>query len=292
MKKSYLYAGVAIFCWSSVATVAKLLLGDINSTQLLWISSLLAALFLLVVNVANGKIKMLKGFKPKEYAVVILIGLPGSLLYYMFFYAGADLMPASQAFIVNYLWPIMSVVFACVILKERMTVKKAIAIIVSFAGVGIVTGTELVSLNGKTLTGAVLCILGAVSYGLFTALNQRFNYDKSISVMLTYFATFAITCVMVIASGDLFVPKPVQLIGFAWNGMFTVGLANTLWMMALEKGNTAKISNLAYITPFLSLVWTSLVLKEKISINSVIGLVVIVLGILIQLKNGKKTETE
>ena len=65
----------------------------------------------------------------------------------------------------------------------------------------------------------------------------------------------------------------------------TSAIGFTSWVMALEKGDTAKISNLAYITPFLSLIWIALILKEKISIFSIIGLIVIVLGIIIQLKD-------
>ena len=58
--------------------------------------------------------------------------------------------------------------------------------------------------------------------------------------------------------------------------------------MAIESGETEKISNLAYITPILSMVWTSLILKETITIQSVIGLAVILLGILIQLWTGSR----
>ena len=66
-----------------------------------------------------------------------------------------------------------------------------------------------------------------------------------------------------------------------------MAIGNTAWALALEKGNTAKVSNLAYITPCLSLICTALILKEQISILSVAGLCVIVLGILIQLKEKK-----
>ena len=56
------------------------------------------------------------------------------------------------------------------------------------------------------------------------------------------------------------------------------------------RGNTAKISNLAYITPFLSMVCARVVLGEPIRLYSVLGLTVIVGGILIQLKPSKKAE--
>ena len=209
----------------------------------------------------------------------------------MFYYAGTDILQASQAFIINYLWPIMSVVFACILLGEKMTVRKIIAILMSFAGVIIVVaGKGIGAIDKNTLIGAALCIAGAISYGLFTGLNQKYFYDKRVSMMINYFVTFALTTIINAVAGDLFVPTLAQVGGFAWNGIFTVAIANTAWAVALESGKTAKISNLAYITPFLSLVWTSLILKEELSPWSVIGLTVIVGGILIQLTDKKQNK--
>lgn len=283
MKKSYIFAATAIFFWSTVAAVCKLLLEALDNFQLLWASSFLAAMFLLIVNIYSGDIKKLSGYTAKDYIVSILTGIPGTFFYYVFYYAGTDILPASQAFIINYLWPIMSVVFACIILKEKVTVRKCLAIAISFVGVGIVTGGSLSGFNVNTIKGAVFCVAGAVSYGIFTSLNQKYNYDKKISIMLSYSVTFVLTTVINGIGGKLFVPDTVQLLGFAWNGIFTMAIANTAWTMALESGNTAKISNLAYITPFLSLVWTFLILEEPLNIYSVVGLIVIVSGIFIQL---------
>ena len=112
MKKTYLYALISIFFWSTVSAITKLLLSSYDNFQVLWISAFFAASFLIVLNVVTGQIKLLKNYKPKDYALSLLAGLPGTFFYYLFFYAGTDLMPASQAFIVNYTWPIMSIVFA------------------------------------------------------------------------------------------------------------------------------------------------------------------------------------
>ncbi len=294
MKKEYILAGISIFCWSTIATTAKLLLGDINNFQLVWANVFFAVIALLVYNIFTGKIKELKAYKLKDYIKIILVGFPGLFLYYVFYYAGTALMPASQAFIVNYLWPVMSVLFACILLGEKLTLRKGIALLVSFLGVVIVTGADI---KGNILGGTVCCILGAVSYGLFTILNQKVHYEKSVSNMISYAVSFLLTTVINAAMGNLFIPSGVQLAGFAWNGIFAMALANTGWILALESGKTAKISNLAYITPFISLIWTSLILKEQISWYSVIGLLFIVGGILIQLKDkkgygGKKNATE
>lgn len=285
MKKTYIYALISIFFWSTVSAITKLLLSSYDNFQVLWISAFFAASFLIVLNVVTGKIKLLKNYKPKDYARSLLAGLPGTFFYYLFFYAGTDLMPASQAFIVNYTWPIMSIVFACIILKEKMTLRKGIAVGLSFLGVVIVMGDSFSQLNGKVLTGALCCILGAISYGIFTSLSQKFAYEKCNSMMLNYVVTFVLTSIINAFRGNLFVPTWIEAAGFAWNGMFTMGIATTLWALALESGQTAKISNLAYITPFVSLVWVSLLLKEELHYSFLIGLAVIIIGVFIQLKD-------
>ena len=283
MKKHYALASVSILCWSTVATVIKLLLGSLSSMEILCISVFFAGLFLLVVNLITGNVKKMKAYKLKDYITMVLIGIPGTFLYYIFYYTGTSMMLASQAFIINYLWPIMSVIFALIILKEKLTRLKAVAIIISFVGVIIVTGKDLLAFNSTTLLGAMFCVLGAMSYGLFSALNQKFGYDKKISMMIFYFTSFTLTLTVNLLSGGFSEITPIHIIGFAYNGIFTMALANTCWMIALEAHDTAKISNLAYITPFLSLIWTAVFLKEEITLTSILGLLVIVSGILLQL---------
>lgn len=285
MKKNYLYAGVAILLWSTIATISKLLLGTMNSYQVLMVSSLFAALFLFAAAVINGKIKLLKGYRLKDYFITLIIGIPGTFMYYAFLYLGTERMAASQAFMINYLWPIMSIIFACIILKEKLTARKWIAVMLSFLGVLTVAGGDILNFNPGTLVGVLLCVLAAASYGAFTALNRKWNYDDGLTVMLAYFATFILTLIINIFMGEKLSLGALAILGFAWNGICTMGIATVAWALALKSGGTAKISNLAYITPFLSLVWTFFILHEPIKPLSVLGLAIIVLGIFIQLKD-------
>lgn len=291
MKKQYLYAFISIFLWSTVATAAKLLLSDFNNFQVLFVSSLFAGLALLIFYLTPKKRKIFKTFRPKDYLMMILVGLPGMFLYYVFYFGGASGLPANQAFIINYLWPIMSVIFACLLLKESVTVRKIIAIALSFVGIIIVTGGDLLSFRKETLLCALLCFAAAVCYGLFTALNQKYPYDAGIVMMIGSFVAFLLTGIIIFIRKDFFTLNLTQTLGFAYNGILTMAIPNTLWILALMRGNTAKISNLAYMTPFLSMLCARVILGEPIRLYSVLGLTVIVLGIFIQLKPSKKKET-
>ena len=139
------------------------------------------------------------------------------------------------------------------------------------------------------MAGCLLsCFAAAVCYGLFNALSKKANYDSGFINMLSFFVTFVITTVILALKKDFFTLSFTEFLGFTWNGVFTMAIPNTLWVLALKKGNTAKISNLAYITPFLSMVWTMLFLREPLNVFSIIGLVIMVCGILIQLKEPEK----
>ncbi len=287
MKKSYIYAAAAIGMWSTMATVSKLLLGEMDSYKVLCVSTFFAAAAMLVVNLCSKKWKLMKSYRLKDYLKMAAIGMPGVFLYYTFYYFGTERMPASQAFIINYLWPIMSIIFACIVLKEKMTVRKIIAVILSFLGVFTVAGDDLIHFNADTVVGMLFCFVAAVCYGLYTAINKKSNYDKQVSMTVAVFTAFLPSLIIVlVGGGDLWV-KPMQLPGLLWNGVFTIALANLAWALALSAGNTAKVSNLAYITPFLSLVWTFFILKEPIDPMAILGLCMIVVGIFIQLRDNK-----
>ena len=69
MKKSYIFAGISILIWSTIATVSKLLLGQLSNFQVLFISCFFAFLFLLIVSIITGDIKILKTYKFKDYII-------------------------------------------------------------------------------------------------------------------------------------------------------------------------------------------------------------------------------
>ena len=65
MKKEYICAIISVLLWSTTAIVSKLLLGSLDSMQILLVSSLFSFIFLLIINCINGSIKEIKKYKPK-----------------------------------------------------------------------------------------------------------------------------------------------------------------------------------------------------------------------------------
>lgn len=283
MKKSYVYAGITIFIWSTIALVSDLLLKTMDSMQVLAISSLFAFLFLLILNAAKGNLKELKTLKIKDYLILLGLGSMGIFLYYFFLYFGMELLQdPDKSFIINYLWPLATVLFACILLKEKFTTLKGVAILLSFFGVALTTTGGSLTMNKTQLLGAVFCVLAATAYGLFSVLNKRCNYNNYLAMMFFYLATFLISGIYLWLQGEPLSLNVWQVLGLAYNGICTFAIAYTLWAVALAAGDTAKISNLAYMTPFLSMVWTGLYYQKPPNLFSILGLICIVAGILIQ----------
>lgn len=288
MKKQYLYAFGAIGFWSTTATVSKLLLHSYTTMQVLALSSAIAAVFLLIANGLKGNLKKLKSYSFRDFLITSGVGLLGTFGYDAMLYMGIDHLLASQAMIINYLWPMMAVVAGCILMKEKMTFRKTIAVIMSFVGVTIVTSNgSLHGFAGSSLEGALCCVLAAVFYGLFVAFNKRLAYDSMVSMMLYYAQSAVIAFVCVLFRGGMPAMGGMEMLGFLWIGIFCHAIAYVSWALAMKHGETAKVANLAYITPFLAMVVAHFVLGDPITIWSVGGLLVIVAGIFLQLKDAK-----
>lgn len=285
MKKQYLYAFGAIGFWATTATVSKLLLHSYTTMQVLALTSAIAAVFLLVANGCKGNLKQLRAYSCWDFLITSGVGLLGTFGYDALLYMGIDQLLASQAMIINYLWPMMAVVAGCILMKEKMTVRKVIAVGMSFAGVAIVTSNgSLGGFSDGSLTGTLCCVLAAVSYGLFVALNKRLSYDPMVNMMLYYAQSAILAFAVVLFRGGMPAMHGVELLGFLWIGVGCHAIAYVSWALAMKYGDTAKVANLAYITPFLAMVVAHFVLGDPITLWSVGGLAVIVAGIFLQMK--------
>lgn len=280
---SYIFVLLASFLWGSTAAVGKLLLANLNNLQVLFFTTLFAFLGLFAIVLLQRKKAIIKTYTKKDYFTFAWMGFLGVFLYVFFFYGALQLLPAQEAFIINYLWPIMVVFFAILILKEQTTSRKILGIICSFVGVAIViTKGDFSTLQLGNVLGILSAIAGAIVYGLFSVLGKKQNYDKFVSMMFYYFFSFLYALIAVLLFSKIPQVSFYQLTGLIWLGIFASGLGFVFWFLALKYGDTAKMSNIIFLTPFISLVYIYFLVGEKILISSVIGLVVIVAGILVQ----------
>lgn len=291
MKKEYVYAGTSVLCFGTVATASKLLMNQLDAAYVLAFSFLAATLFLGIYNWKKGYLQELRKLSGKTVIRMVVIGSLGVFFYNYFLLLGTDLLEAQTAFVINELWPALIILFSCWILGEKMNLGKAAAVIFSFLGILVVTTDgKLTDFSFGSPKGILFALLAAICYGLYCTLNKRETYDKNLSVMISYGAGTILAFILIIIQGKLSLPTGEQTEGMLWNGIICNALPYLTWALALDIGNTAVIANLAYLTPFVSLLCTHFVLGEKVTIFSVLGLLLIVLGIAVQMLVNKKME--
>lgn len=102
--------------------------------------------------------------------------------------------------------------------------------------------------------------------------------------MMVMWLTVAVCATMLGINTETWIPiRGMQWSGLVWLGVVCNAVAYLLWALALkETENTAKLASLAYLTPFLSLIVSAVLLKERVQLQSLVALIFIVGGILLQ----------
>ena len=294
MKKNFIYALSAVLIWSTTASLVKLLLSDIPNMEAMAISCILSTVFLLAVNIITGKIKLMKSYSLKDYAIMAGLGFIGLFVYTVLYYFGIDNLTAQEACVLNFLWPIMLVGFSCIILKEKLTLMKAVAMVCSFAGIVILSLGSGELPQGNAALGIISCIICAACYGLFSVLYKKYDYDQGIAMMIMWGITGVCSAILGPLTEEWVMVGWGEFGGLAWLGIAINAIGYLIWALALQgTDNTAKIANLAYLTPFLSIIVSAVFLKETLKLNALVALVFIIGGILLQnisFEKGKKKQ--
>ena len=286
-KTSYLYICLTVLFWGSTAAVAKLLLRDLNNLQLLLYISLIATVCLFIIVIFQDKIDIIKKYNFRDYRHFAIMGFIGIFLYHILLFAGLTFAPAHEAFIVNYTWPIWVVIFASIILKEKISVKKIFAIVIGFIGVYIVvTKGDFFSFSAINIKGDMFALAGAVSYGIFSVIGKKNHREVVTSMMFYYGFSFIYCLIATLIFSSIPTLKFYEIIGIIWLGVFAGGLAFVFWFIALRHRDTAEMSNIVFLTPFISLIYIYILIGEKILISSILGLLLIIVGI--YLHNNRK----
>ena len=288
-RRVYFYAVSAVVIWSTTAALVKSLLTAIPTYEALFLSTLAASLFLLVVQLVRDGGRIFRTYDIRGYAAMAGLGFLGLFLYSGLYYYGLSQLTSQEACILNFLWPMMIVLFAALLLGERITLRTAVALLLSFSGVVVLTLGGEGSAEGNGMLGAAACILAALCYGLFCVLNKRRNIDQTVMMIMAWGTTAVCSLPVTLLMEEWVTPMWTQWLGLLWLGVFIDAVGYLWWAMALQGArNSAMVANLAYFVPLLSLVVSAAALGEEMSGAAFGALILIMGGILLQsVRRGK-----
>lgn len=283
-KKAYFYSIAAILFWSTIASSFKLTLRYLDFLQLILHATAVAIVILFSILLLQNKVRQIKQFSLKDYINSAFLGFLNPFLYYAVLLKAYTLLPAQEAGTLNYTWPVMLVLLSIPLLKQKIGFTSIFAIMVSFFGVVIVgTRGDLTSLKFNNPFGVSLAVSSSVVWALFWIFNMKDKRDDVAKLFLNFVFGFFYLLIANVLFNKLAFPEIKGIIGIMYIGLFELGITYVLWLKALKYSETtAKVGNLIFLSPFLSLFFINIFVGEKILFSTVTGLVFIVGGILLQ----------
>lgn len=283
-KKAYLYASIAVFFWSTVATAFKIALREFDFIQLIFYASGVTVILLFFVLLFQQKLKLIFKQTRKQWMYSLLMGAFNPLLYYLVLFKAYSLLPAQVAQPLNMIWPITLALLSVPLLNQKISWISMAALFVSFIGVFFISSQG--SFNGFQNTnafGVFLAVGSSILWSLYWIFNVRDKRDEVIKLFINFAVGFIFLIPVVILFSDFRIHTGNSFWAIIYTGIFEVGITYVFWLKAMNLTTTnAKIGNLVFFAPFLSLVFIHFVLKESIYITTFIGLIFIVAGVLVQ----------
>lgn len=282
--RAYLYAGLAIFFWSTVASAFKIALRHLDYLHLLLYASLTSALLLFIILLFQRKTNLIRRSSLADVGRSMLFGILNPFLYYLILFKAYSLLPAQVAQPLNMVWPIVLVFLSVPLLKHKVAKKSYLALFISFIGVYFISSQGTLFQPGKSDTlGVILALGSSIIWSLFFIYNVKDKREEEVKLFLNFlFATLYIFLFILIFS-DFSLPGIKGILSAMYIGCFEMGITFVFWLKALRLTKSAdQISNFVYLAPFFSLIFIHIFVGENIFITTIAGIILIIGGIIIQ----------
>lgn len=276
-RRALLYGLCAVAGWSTVATAFKLALAQLTPYQLLFYANLAAVIFLTVLIAITNQQRELISSARQHWQLTLAAGCLNPVLYYCLLFGAYDLLPAQVAMSINYSWAIVLTFMASIFLRHRISLVDWIAAFVCYAGVIVIaTAGRLELTEGISLAGFILAIGSTIVWAAYWTMNVKDVREPIVGLALNFLVALPITFLICALLSELTVSIR-GLIAAGYVGFVEMAIGFLLWSIALrETDNASRISNLIFLSPFLSLVFIYWILDEVIRSSTLVGLVVIV----------------
>jgi drug/metabolite transporter (DMT)-like permease len=284
-KKALAYGLAAVAIWSTVASSFKIALRDLAPLQLLLCACAVSIAALAAILLCQGKLGEIGRMGRRETVRCALLGLLNPFVYYTILFKAYALLPAQEAQPINYTWAVTLSLLSVPLLGQKLSLKALAAILLSYFGVVVIsTHGDLLGMRFSSLTGVGLALGSTVIWALYWIFNTRSKANPMAGLLLSFLAGFPFILAATLLFSELPPLSPGPLLAAAYVGLFEMGITFALWLSAMkyaarpDGGGTARVANLIFLSPFLSLIFIHFLVGETIHPATVAGLAFIIAG--------------
>ncbi|GAB2713160.1 DMT family transporter [Halomonas garicola] len=280
-RQAMLYGLGAVALWSTVATAFKVALGYMSPLALIWYAALVSWALMGALVAKRGQLGRALG---SGWRTALWAGLMNPVAYYLVLFAAYDRLPGQEAMALNYTWALAMAFLAVPLLGQRLTRTDVAAGLIAYAGVWVIaTRGAVIDVAFADPLGVIFALASTLLWALYWLLNTRDAREPLVGQWQNFSVGLPVLTALMLAGP-----------GFQWHGwravsagvyvgLFEMGVAFILWQLAMHKvSRTAKVSNLIFLSPPVSLLLLYVVVGEPIRASTLVGLALILGGLALQ----------
>tara|TARA_A100001035_G_scaffold143576_1_gene112961 strand:- start:25 stop:876 length:852 start_codon:yes stop_codon:yes gene_type:complete len=221
--------------------------------------------------------KYLKHFRSNLKNILVLSVINTALPFSLFAYASLE-SSSNMLSILNGTTAIMAVVISTIWLKIRLNFFQIMGVFIGLFGIVVLANPDNVYISMKA---TIFCLSAAFCYALSANYIQKFAYKTNTIVLIGWSLVIASVLLMPITFFNLPSQFPSNNVIFSilWLGVISTGVAFLGYVRLIEKVGAVKTATVAYFIPVFGVIWGYIFLGEPITLQILIGMILILIGI-------------
>ncbi len=276
---------LAASIWGGMYVVSKYALDFIPPLTLVWLRFIIAFVVLYgILKLAEKKQKKKVTIRKKDWLLFAWIGFIGYFISITCQFIGTKLSDAHTGSLVTSATPAFMVIFAALILKEKLSARRLLSTILATIGVIIVIGWDIEI--GSYFIGTIILVGAAITWALLSIYVKIASIQFSSLVITTYaifFSLFFITPFMIweLQTSSIGTVNTYVIFGVLYLGIVSTAGAFFLWNKGLELIDASIGSLFFFFQPIVGSLLGWLLLNETLNSNFFIGGILIICSVLI-----------
>jgi drug/metabolite transporter (DMT)-like permease len=291
MKKQHLFGHalciITVIVWATTFLSTKVLLHGFSPLEILFLRALLCCVVLFAIHP-----KRAPKLSIRQEAHLALTGFCGITLYYLFENIALSYTSAANVAIIVSAAPFFTALLAHIMKQEkRLTPAFLLGFLFAMTGIVLITVADFSSVHFNPL-GDLLSVLAALLWAIYCILMKRADsYDIPVLLLTRKLFSYALLFML---PATLFLPfspdlhlltNPLYLGNLLYLGIVACALCFVFWNRALQILGSVTTSVYIYAQPVITVVASALLLKERLTISSLLGILLTMVGLIIS-ENG------
>lgn len=278
------YGLLAASIWGGMYVVSDVVLRTIPPFTLLTMR-LLLGIFVLGIMVYLQR-AMLQPLTRSQVLQVIGIGILGFGVSVGAQFVGTDESSAINGSLVTSASPAFILIFAALLLHEKLTAQRIMAVVLATIGIVIIIDPSKADFGSETFRGSIALAVAAITWGLYSILIRRISatIDTLIVTLIAFFGGLLLTVPAALVELQ---SRPIgeidggTILGVLYLGVVSTAGAMWLWnrAFALIDGSIASLTFFAQ--PLVGAVLSVILLHQEVQTTLLVGGFLIALGVLL-----------